>query len=59
MASTMVTRYAAINNIIMRLSQQADISTVEEHISGAVNTSGKQVTFRSAKELIAKMENTK
>lgn len=58
MTSTMVSKFAAISNIIMRLSQQADIPKVEESISTAINSrlSGKQVTFRSAKELIAKMK---
>lgn len=58
LASTIVSKYAAISNIIMRLSQQADIPKVEEHISETITNliSGKQVTFRSAKELIAKMK---
>lgn len=58
MASTLVSKYATINNIIMRLAPNADIPKVEEHLTKAINhvLSGKQVTFRSAKELIAKMK---
>lgn len=57
LASTAISKYAHINNIIMRLNHGADISTVENHIQHAVTTSlsGKQVSIRSAKELIAKM----
>jgi len=58
MASTVVSKYAVIGNIIMRLSQQADISTVQEHVTNHLNHlfSGKNISFRSAKELIAKMQ---
>jgi|SRR5579885_967673 putative ABC transport system permease protein len=58
MTSTLVSKYAVISNVIMRLSQQADIPSVEDHVTARVNSliSGKQVTFRSAKELIAKMK---
>lgn len=58
MASTVVSKYATINNIIMRLSPQANISKVEEHVSSVIShyVSGKQVSYRSAKELIAKMK---
>lgn len=58
MTSTMLSKYAVISNILMRLSQQADIPSVEEHVSARITSllSGKQVTFRSAKELIAKMK---
>ena len=59
MASTMISKYAVISNIILRLSPQADIASVEDRISKAITNfvSGKQVAFRSAKELIAKMQN--
>lgn len=59
LASTVISKYATINNIIMRLSQDADIKTVEEKVAASINNdiSGKQVTFRSAKELIEKMKN--
>ncbi len=57
LASNIVSKYAAIGNIILRLSPQADITAVEDRVSNSVNTSvaGKQVAFRSAKELIEKM----
>jgi len=57
LASGIVSKYAAISNIIMRLSPQADITKVEDRVSNTINSdlSGKQVAFRSAKELIAKM----
>lgn len=62
MASTLLSKYASINNIIMRLSQQANIENVETSLGNSINNTlaGKQVTFRSAKELIArmKMQNT-
>jgi putative ABC transport system permease protein len=59
MASTLISKYAQINNIILRLSQEADIPNVEKHLSAAINQSisGKQINFRSAKELIEKMKN--
>jgi putative ABC transport system permease protein len=58
LASTVLSQYAQINNIIIRLSQEANISQVEQQVSNSINDtlSGKQVTFRSAKELIAKMK---
>lgn len=58
MTSTMISKYAAINNIVMRLSPETNISQVEENVSGTINSmlSGKQLTFRSAKELIARMK---
>lgn len=57
LASTVISKYANINNIIMRLSPQADIQKIEQTISGYINgvISDKQLSFRSAKELIAKM----
>ena len=57
MASTVLSKYATINNIILRLSSHADINVVEEKITKYVGalTASKQVGFRSAKELIAKM----
>jgi len=58
MASTLVSQYSSISNIIMRLKPDADINRVEAHVSGAVSASipDKQVVFRSAKELIEKMK---
>lgn len=59
MASTAVSQYAAINNIIMRLERDANISLVQDNISNMMTQfiSGKQISFRSAKELITKMKN--
>jgi putative ABC transport system permease protein len=58
LTSTMMTDYTAINNLIIKLTPNANIPRVEEHLSSAINNiiSNKQITFRSAKELIAKME---
>lgn len=57
MASTVLSKYATINNVIMRLTPDANIPTVENHITESINSmvSGKMVSARSAKELIAKM----
>lgn len=57
MTSTVMSKYATISNVIMRLTPQADIPVVEEHVSNMVSqfVSNRQTTFRSAKELIAKM----
>lgn len=57
MASTVLSKYATINNIIMRLSPESDIEKIKNHAENTINhfLSGKQITFRSAKELIAKM----
>jgi putative ABC transport system permease protein len=58
LTSLVLSKYAAISNIIMRLTPHADIPKVEEQITSAVNQiiSGKQVNYRSAKELISKMK---
>lgn len=58
MASGLVSKYATINNVIMRLQPNASIPAVESAVSTAVNNAvtGKQVSFRSAKELIEKMK---
>lgn len=57
MASTVLSKYATINNIILRLTPHADLTSVEANITHSVNgtLSSKQVSFRSAKELIARM----
>lgn len=59
MASMVVSKYVTLNNIIMRLTPEVDIPSVEDHISTSIQQtiSGKQVTFRSAKELITKMKS--
>ena len=58
MASTLISKYTTINNVILRLKPDADIPAVEARITSMVNKSvtGKQVTYRSAKELIEKMK---
>ncbi|MBV9575275.1 MAG: ABC transporter permease [Gammaproteobacteria bacterium] len=58
MASMVVSKYAAINNIILRLSPSADIAAIQKNISNYMTHShiNKQITFRSAKELIARMK---
>lgn len=58
LASTVVSKYAQITNIIMRLSPEANISTVENNLSRSIDDllTGKQLNFRSAKELIVKMK---
>ena len=58
MASMIISPYATLNNVIMRLQPAADIMSVESDISHAVTQAitGKQVTYRSAKELIEKMK---
>jgi putative ABC transport system permease protein len=59
MTSVLVSPYATINNIIIKLLPNADITAIEEKLTNSVNTvlSDKKISFRSAKELIAKMEN--
>ena len=58
MASSVLSKYATISNMIMRLSPDADIPKVEEHVTNDINhfISNKQISYRSAKELIAKMK---
>lgn len=58
MASTMISKYSSISNIVIRLAPETDISAVQEKLSNQINSllSGKQVTFRSARELIARMK---
>lgn len=57
LASTLLSKYTVINNMIVRLSAKADINQVEAKISKQVKTilPSKQATYRSAKELIIKM----
>jgi putative ABC transport system permease protein len=59
MASRLISPYATINNIIIKLTTNADIARVEERLTTSVNaiSSAKKLSFRSAKELITKMEN--
>lgn len=57
LASTVISKYATINNIIMRLQKDTDIARVETNLTQAINdvVGGKQLSFRSATELINKM----
>ncbi len=58
MASMAISKYANINNIIMRLTPDANIQRVTEVITQHIKQQvpGKLPSFRSAKELIAKMK---
>lgn len=57
LASTVLSKYTVINNIIVRLSPHADIESVKSNISGYITKSvaHKTLFFRSAKELITRM----
>lgn len=57
LASTILNKYATINSIIMRLSKESDISTIEDKVRQHIMQFMPKVNvdFRSAKELIAKM----
>jgi putative ABC transport system permease protein len=57
LASMVVSKYATINTIIMRLRANADISRVENNVTKYINAAvaKKTIHFRSAKELIVKM----
>lgn len=59
MTSMVMSKYATINNIIVRLAPETNIQTVKENISTSLGNfiATKQINFRSAKELIAKMKN--
>lgn len=56
-ASYILSKYATINNVIAKLAPDADINRVQQHMTAYINqhVADKQVTYRSAKELIAKM----
>lgn len=57
LAASSISKYAVINNIILRLKPGSDIDQVKNHIVNYfnVNLGNKQLFFRSAKELIASM----
>jgi putative ABC transport system permease protein len=57
LTTTAISKYANINNIIMRLLPSSNISKVENHITRYLNNllADRQISFRSAKELVAKM----
>lgn len=58
LASLVISKYSSINNIIFHLTPSANLADVEEKITTQIQSvvSDKQVNFRSAKELIAKMK---
>lgn len=58
LTSNIVSKYATISNIIMRLHQQADIQGVQNQITKYITSivSNKTVSYRSAQELIARMK---
>lgn len=58
LASTALSKYANINNIIMQLSPHADIEMVKQNITTTINeeVSHKSLFFRSAQELISHMK---
>lgn len=57
LASSVISKYATINNILVRLTPDADINNVETILRQELNeqVANKQVHFRSARELITKM----
>lgn len=57
LSSTTLSKYAAINNIILRLTPDADIEKVKTKVTGYMNQhlASKRLFFRSAKELIVRM----
>lgn len=57
LTSTALSKHSTINNIILRLTPGADIEGVKNHLQNYINQEigSKQLFFRSAKELIAKM----
>lgn len=56
-SSLTLSKYGSISNIVFRLKSSADLKQVESHIEAYLSQlmPGKQFSFRSAKELIAKM----
>ncbi len=57
LTSMSLSKYAAINNIILRLTPEANIENVQNNITTYINrqVANKRLFFRSAKELIARM----
>jgi len=56
--TSVISRYAAINNIIMRIHESADIDGLEQRLTQHIRQSfpNMKLFFRSAKQLIQKME---
>lgn len=52
-----LSKFASLNNIVFRLQKDADLKTIENNLQKYLNElmPGKQLNFRSAKDLIAKM----
>lgn len=59
LTSTAMSKYSMINNIIVRLTPNADIDAVKDNVSNFINkkVTHKSLFFRSAKELITRMSN--
>lgn len=59
LASTILTDHVAINNIIIRLKPKTNIALIENHLTHFLQQiiPTKQINFRSAKELINKLQN--
>lgn len=57
LTSTLLSKYATINNLLLRLAPQSDIPAVENSLQTYLLDllPDKQIVFRSAKELIEKM----
>ena len=57
LTSTIISRYATINNMVMKLNENTPIAEVENHIENYVKQilPNKKLYFRSPKELIARM----
>lgn len=57
LTSTLMGKYAVINNLIIRLQPDANLEGIKERMTEYINqhVSNKQLYFRSAKELIARM----
>lgn len=58
LASTALSKYANINNVIMQLAPNADIELVKENMTNYINqqVAHKSLFFRSAQELITHMK---
>jgi len=57
LATQLLSKYAAINNIIIRLNPNANIDQVKNHVTSYINqqVSHKNLYIRSAKELVERM----
>jgi len=57
LSSTVLSKYATLNNIILRLTPNADIDQVKNHVTDYMNQhlANKRLFVRSAKELIVRM----